>query len=285
MEQLLFSKRKFSFSGICMEMAYATKRCSFVGEDIWNAYEEKLDVPSDFSFYVYAELPPTQYREQDVYVRYEDPVIIMNYSDEESYLVLTADISTGELHLYHKNDNDANGWFDKLGNMFSWMCLLKESCCMHAVILEVQGKGILLTAPSGTGKSTHAHYWRDVENGLIINGDKALLRRIDGKWWACGSPWRGTSGECINRKAPLSAIVVLKQASENHTKKLSPLEGFQAIVSRMMAPREVYLLTEKCIDFAGDLVENIPIYELGCTNHPDSVACLKETLVADGILR
>lgn len=52
---------------------------------------------------------------------------------------------------------------------------------MHGVVISWKGRGYMFTAPSGTGKSTHASLWKkylgdDVE---IINGDKPILNICD----------------------------------------------------------------------------------------------------------
>ena len=65
---------------------------------------------------------------------------------------------------------------------------------LHGVLMEWQGKGIILTASSGTGKTTHARLWREYENALIINGDRVLIRKEEGQWYAFGTPWSGSSG-------------------------------------------------------------------------------------------
>ncbi|WP_370839368.1 hypothetical protein [Intestinibacter bartlettii] len=44
------------------------------------------------------------------------------------------------------------------------------TCTAHSLIGK--DKGILFSAPSGTGKSTQADLWEKYENAEIINGDR-----------------------------------------------------------------------------------------------------------------
>lgn len=284
MEQALLKNTGFSFGGFILKMQFTNGRSRFFCDSIWNAFEEKSEVDSDFSFYIHADAPGDELLKNTEYASWTGEQIVLNYSDKDSYFILTADPASKEMHLFDTTTDGNSRWFEKLGIMFSWLSLDLNACNLHAVILEVQGKGILLTAPSGTGKSTHAHYWRDVENALIINGDRALLRKMDEKWYACGSPWSGTSGECVNRRVPLSAIVVLKQGPENRVRKLGGMEAFQKILPRVIAPRFVPGLSEKGIDYAGELAGAVPVFELACTDSPESVGCLKEALVSEGVL-
>ena len=48
---------------------------------------------------------------------------------------------------------------------------------MHASVIRHQGKGYLMTAPSGTGKSTHTRLWYDNIPGCdLMNDDNPVVR-------------------------------------------------------------------------------------------------------------
>lgn len=126
--------------------------------------------------------------------------------------------------------------FREFGFLFSYAVLNHHACVFHGVVLEYKGKGILLMAASGTGKTTHARMWRDYKNALILNGDRGLCRRIDGIWYAYGMPWSGTSGEYINRKVPISCIVNLNRGKENEVHVLSVFDGTLRLMQRIFAP-------------------------------------------------
>ena len=65
----------------------------------------------------------------------------------------------------------------------------------HSSALALDGEGYLFTALSGTGKSTHTRNWRKLfgERVTMINDDKPIIRRIDGRFFVCGTPWMGKS--------------------------------------------------------------------------------------------
>ena len=54
---------------------------------------------------------------------------------------------------------------------------LSERPCLilHCAYLEYQGKAMLFSAPSGTGKTTQAGLWEQYRGSHTVNGDKALL--------------------------------------------------------------------------------------------------------------
>ena len=144
--------------------------------------------------------------------------------------------------------------------------------------MEYKNKGIIISAPSGTGKTTHARMWRDKENALIINGDRALCRKIDNKWIGFGMPWCGTSGEYINRNVPISAIVVLEQSKENSVEKLETLDAFNNMIPNIIAPTWEKTLLNKAMDYLEDMISDIPVYKLKCTPDLEAVEVLKKEI-------
>ena len=76
---------------------------------------------------------------------------------------------------------------------------------LHGVVVEVNKCGIAFLARSGVGKSTHVMLWKELlKNKLtIINGDKPLVRIIDGKIFAYGTAWAGKEKLHKNTKTEL----------------------------------------------------------------------------------
>ena len=155
---------------------------------------------------------------------------------------------------------------------------------LHCSYISRQGKGILFTAPSGTGKSTQADLWKQYEQADIINGDRAALVRRDGEWSAWGLPYAGTSGIYRNTSAPVSAIVVLRQASENRTVRLSPAQALRYIYPELTMHRWDHRFVDKALSQLLEFLTDVPVWLLECTPDYRAVRCLKETLTEGGIL-
>ena len=148
----------------------------------------------------------------------------------------------------------------------------------HGALLDYQGKGIVICAPSGTGKTTHAHLWRDAIFADIINGDKALCRKMDGEWTGFGMPWCGTSGESENRQVPLTAIVVLEQGIENTVQRLNTLDALTHLLPNIHAPKWEPTLYNKALDRLDEIIPEIPIYLLRCRPDVDAMMTLKQEM-------
>ena len=72
---------------------------------------------------------------------------------------------------------------------------------------------MLIAGYPGIGKSTQADLWQRYEGAELLNGDRTVLRRIDGVWTAFGSPYAGSSNCFVNESRPVRAIVLLSQGS------------------------------------------------------------------------
>ena len=190
-----------------------------------------------------------------------------------------------EFTLYDdQTDTKGERAFHEFGSLFSYAVLNHHACVLHGVVMEYEGKGILITAASGVGKTTHTRMWRDKERALILNGDRCLCRNIEGTWYAYGMPWSGSSGEYINRRVPIRAIVSLRQAPVNSVRSLSPYEGTIWLLQRIFAPVWKGNLQNQAFNMAEELAAEIPMLELSCTPDYEAVQVLKTALTERKIL-
>ena len=139
---------------------------------------------------------------------------------------------------------------------------------LHSAYMCREGKAVLFSAPSETGKSTQAGLWEKYRGTRQINGDRSLLVReaddnsLDGScadslsakescvkgscangqyerdkhagvWYAYGWPICGSSEICHNEAYPIQAIVMLFQAKENTIKRLGPAAAMKKLMSQI----------------------------------------------------
>lgn len=162
--------------------------------------------------------------------------------------------------------------------------LLSEanSFLLHSSYIAVNGKAILFTAPSGTGKSTQAELWKQFRDAEIINGDRAVVRwkinETENIILAEGLPFAGSSEYCLNRSLPLQAIVRLEQASVTSIRRIRGYEAFSNLLKECtMNPwdrNEMKRLTE----VATHVAEMVPMFHLACTPDKSAVTALEKAL-------
>lgn len=154
---------------------------------------------------------------------------------------------------------------------------------LHSVYYEYQGQAILFTAPSGTGKTTHAELWERYVGGRQVNGDRTLIQRSSaGEWYACGFPIHGTSPHCHNEALPIRAIVVLRQARENRVIPLSPMEQIQYLYSETTVNNWREDFVNQVLELTEQLTAAVPVVKLECNMKPDAAFVLRDYLFPGG---
>lgn len=170
-----------------------------------------------------------------------------------------------------------------MGHLFQLMrleqvCITLQSLLLHASFIRWKDKGILFTAPSGTGKSTQAKLWEQLQGAEIINGDRAALRKEDGVWKAWGLPYAGSSSIFRNENAPVRGIVVLRKGSENVLCRLRPVEAFKWIYSETVVRSWDASFRDTVAELLTDLSLSVPVWMLQCRPDHGAVEILKREL-------
>ena len=145
-----------------------------------------------------------------------------------------------------------------------------------AYIVTQEGEGILFSGPSGAGKSTQAELWRQYAGAQVINGDRSLIRPADGT--AHGILYSGTSGICRNVSAPLRAIVLPVQGTENRVYPLRPQETFARLLNQCAYYPWAADSASRMTELVAQLVGAVPVYAMECRKDESAVQALKTQL-------
>ena len=154
-----------------------------------------------------------------------------------------------------------------------------EGFVLHGAAVTIAGKGYVFAAPSGTGKTTHIsllmkNYSADVK---IVNGDKPIIRKFDGEWRVCSTPWAGKEGWKTNTTAPLFGIVLVCRAAKNSIARISPEVYFDGVIRQVYIPRnaESQMLTYDLLD---EMAQSVSFYRLECNMDDGAAKCSFEAL-------
>lgn len=151
----------------------------------------------------------------------------------------------------------------------------------HGAAVTIDGKGYVFAAPSGTGKTTHITLLLKnyPDHVGIVNGDKPVIRKIDGEWRVCSTPWAGKEGWKTNSTAPLAGIVLVERAEENSIAPVSPEENFDPIMRQVYIPKSA----ESCmatLSLVDEMSQSVRFYRLGCNMEPAAAKCSYDALSA-----
>ena len=145
---------------------------------------------------------------------------------------------------------------------------------LHCALIEYEGRGIVFTAPSQTGKSTQASLWEKHRGARTLNGDRAVLRATEDGIFAYGSPGAGASDRDIDRRVPLRAVIMLEQAKENRIRTLSHAEGLGLFVQQSSLPLWEPELFEAGMRTLEKIITGVPMGMLSCLPDAGAVECV-----------
>lgn len=161
--------------------------------------------------------------------------------------------------------------------------LLQHRCALfHCVSFIWQDLAWIMTAPSGTGKSTQIINWINLysDETKIINGDKTGLEcREDGSVYAYSSPWRGKERFGFrDRCSKLGGIILLEQGTDNSVIRLAPSESVFSLFTEFVS----YPETKKQIiaqrDILEQMIDAVPVWKFINTGEEASTAFLHDLL-------
>lgn len=166
----------------------------------------------------------------------------------------------------------------QLRELFVPLLARHDGVLLHAASIEYIGRGVLFSAPAGTGKSTHAHLWQEKYGVRILDGDVTACRIMDGAPYAYGLPWCGTSGEFMNKRLPLQAVVFLEQSEHNEIRRLDIAEAVVRLYARCFLFLGSEAMTDQVLKTLESLAGSVDCYVLQCRPDFEAVDLVKQCL-------
>lgn len=154
----------------------------------------------------------------------------------------------------------------------------KGAFILHASYIVHEGRAILFTAPSETGKSTQAHLWAQERGANIVNEDRVLLRCHHGVWQAHGCWATGTAGVTDNISAPVRAVVLLGQGKSNRVYVPGAVDTFRRLVPQCSFDNTDTMGRTNIIDLVTRLMRDVTILGYDCLPDASAVAELEKYL-------
>ena len=150
----------------------------------------------------------------------------------------------------------------------------------HGSGIAVDNSAFMFTAPSGTGKSTHAKLWRELfgKRAAMINDDKPLLKIYENNIIAYGSPWSGKHRLENNIAVPLKAVAFLQRGTRNHIRQVTPQEIYVNIIEQTFKPEDPQkiALILKLID---KMIQNTRFYIMTCNMEKEAAVVASSSMM------
>lgn len=155
-----------------------------------------------------------------------------------------------------------------------------DAFVFHGAAVAMDGRAYLFTAPSGTGKTTHATLWKEHFGWPVwyLNGDKPILRRRpDGSFLAFGTPWRGKEGWGVNASLPVQSICLLHRGEENRIVPAEPEESVRFLLRQIYLPQEEAHM-KKLLALVDECCRTVPTWSMQCTISEEAAALAYEAM-------
>lgn len=147
---------------------------------------------------------------------------------------LTYDHSADVVEVGVKNALTISG---RTGALYGVLMALHHSCVgLHGVTVECGHKIVILSAPSGTGKSTLANLLVKHCGARIVNGDFAMLSLSDEGVIFEPTPFCGTSQISLNERVKVDHIVFLSQSKDNEWRDLNGRQSLTHMLNNCFVP-------------------------------------------------
>ena len=181
--------------------------------------------------------------------------------------------STAETQISWQDKKAGDAVSSMLRIAYSQAVILRDAVSIHAAAVCTGGRAYLFMGKSGTGKSTHAALWiKHIPGTQLLNDDNPTVRLIDGRAYACGTPWSGKTPCYRQLSFPIGGMVRLSQAPENRFLPLEGADAFIAVYPGCSVILQDDRLCNMLYDTLATLAETVPTGALRC--RPDREAAL-----------
>ncbi len=200
--------------------------------------------------------------------------------------VTDADIEHERTEYSEKTQDFSDGYLESLAlyRKFATRAADYGVLLFHGSAISFDGEAYIYTAPSGTGKSTHAHICRIVfgeDRVKYINDDKPLLRLQEGKWRVYGSPWDGKHRLSNKIDAPLSAICFLRRGEKPSIRRVGKEAVLGDLFSQVYRPTDENAMKKVLVLLQS--LSKLPLWEAHCNISKESAQMTLENMKGERI--
>jgi hypothetical protein len=204
------------------------------------------------------------------------------YPQRPPYQVLTFDRHFTRGDLYVSVDPASEQPDLRLGlflsDLLPAMLPSRGGLMVHAAGISDGGRGVVFAGHPGAGKSTLAALWGEQGGVRILNDDRTILRRNDGRWRVYSVPGKGDVRPAYPYAAELEAAFVISHSGENQARRLTEGEAAVSLLTHISFPQYDSQTVDAGLDLLEDLVASVPVYQLGFVPNQSAVAFTRELL-------
>jgi hypothetical protein len=170
--------------------------------------------------------------------------------------------------LYIKKEEKVLPWmplYSQVGRILIMHYLAqRKGMTLHSAGLVIHGKACIFPGKCGTGKSTMMRQFASVNRPDLLSDDRIIVREIEDKIFAYGTPWPGQDNIAQNAGAPLACMFFISHGTTNRIKDMSPQQAMEKLYPVVSMPWYDREAVPKLLDFMEEVVKSTPSVELQC---------------------
>ncbi len=200
--------------------------------------------------------------------------------DRVPYKIVRADRQFADFNVFSKPTGE-NLLFpleyplDELA-ISGYLNINKMGIILHSACIALEGKGILFSGVSGSGKSTISEIWQKDKEAAILTDERVIIRERGGDLWAFGTPWHGTAEVHKNTGAPIEKIFFIKHGEKNRAVPISKAEAANRLMVRCFPTFWNQNGMQYVLNFCTQIATEIKCYDLEFVNNLSVIECIKQ---------
>lgn len=164
--------------------------------------------------------------------------------------------------------------------LINYFALHKKGIFVHSIgVKDLDGKGLLFAGKSGCGKTTTAKLWHNNSKAMVLNDDRIIVRKNNGKFFIYGSPWHGEFSDYLYSKiesAPLEKLFFIHHAPKNTVRQISQKKAFNLLYPALFPTFWDKEYLENIVLFCQGLIKNVACYSLGFVNNKKVIGFVRK---------
>ncbi|MBR7132016.1 MAG: hypothetical protein IKD04_00630 [Clostridia bacterium] len=161
----------------------------------------------------------------------------------------------------------------------------RNAFVLHSACFDVEGEGVVFSAHSGTGKTTHMRLWQEYlgDKMVVVNGDKPMVRFFDSEPvtpYAYGTPWNGKERYGCNMRTPLKHICFIERSETNFVEVLDKGAAIDRIFNQVYMPKDPIALA--CtINLIDRLLSSCKLWIIHCNMDISAAGVAYKAIIAE----
>jgi radical SAM protein with 4Fe4S-binding SPASM domain len=292
-------RRRFRIAGLSVDVESDLPISDDTFESKFDLFRTDAEGPADVVLRHHFSLPDLDAFDPGREVFRQAPWAVYRKDSSWIYLMISPDPSDATIHrvmvfddahtrgrIYSPSDASFRaGRLDSLALLPSDQLVLARAlpafggAYIHAAGVDMEGQGLVFAGPSEAGKSTIVKLIG--ERGRVLCDDRIIVRRSPGGFRVHGTWNHGEIGRVSPGSAPLRGIFFLRQAADNRLVRIvEPKAILTDLLPRLVRPLVSADWWERALALAGEIVREVPFYDLSFDKSGAIVGILEEFLRA-----